>query len=189
MHPMRPLAQSEKTLFLILCGAVFIGLNMLGLRSLLQARTKVQQAMIAAKTELASDHNWLNLATTLQPAMNWVASHPMPEMQSDEASARLLKLEQNEAEKAGLKVMEENLLPTQDIPDGSSVGVSVKLSGPFAGVVRYLFALQTPTEWRSLDKLALRSDAQPPNVVAELELRQYFHPAAASTNSTHPAIP
>ena len=103
---MRPLAQSEKTLFLILCGAVFIALNMLGLRAFLQARTKVQQAIVVAKTELATDHSWIDLAASLQPAMHWVINHPMPEMQTDEASARLLKIEQGEAEKAGLKVME-----------------------------------------------------------------------------------
>lgn len=173
---MRQLAPSEKILFLLLCGAVFIALNLLGFRAFLQARIKVQQAIVAAKSELASDQNWLELAKTLHPAMSWIKDHPLPTMQPDDASAKLLKLEQDEAEKAGLKVMEENLLPPQDIPQGSSAGVGVKLSGPFEGVVRFLFAMQTPTAWRAIDKLTLRSDTEPPNVIADLELRQYFHP-------------
>ncbi len=167
---------NEKTLFLILCGAVFLALNLLGVRAFLQARAHLQQSIVAAKTELASDRNWLDLAETLHPAMSWIAAHPFPTTPPDEASAALLKLEQSEAEKAGLKVMEENLLPPQDIPKGSSVGVGVKLSGPFEGVVRFLFALQGPTAWRSIDKLTLHSDTEPPNVIADLELRQYFHP-------------
>jgi hypothetical protein len=184
---MRQLAPSEKNLFLILCGALFIGLNLLGFRSFLQAHTKVQQDIVTTKTELASDKNWLVVAETLHPAMNWISAHPMPQLLPDDASARLLKLEQNEAEKAGLKVQEENLLPSQDIPQGSSVGLGVKLSGPFQGMVRFLFALQTPSAWRSIDKLTLRSDTEPPNVIADLELRQYFRPNAAPDASPQPA--
>ena len=186
---MKPLASSEKTLFLILCGAIFIALNMLGFRAFLQARTKVQQAIVNSKTELASDHSWLDIAKSLHPAMDWIHTHPMPQMLADDASAQLLRLEQGEAEKAGLKVVEENLLPSQAIPQGSSVGVAVKLSGPFEGVVRFLFAMQTPTAWRALDKLTLRSDAQPPNVIADLELRQYFQPGAAPNSTPPPAAP
>jgi len=179
----------EKTLFLILCGAVFLALNLLGFRAFLQARARIQQSIAAAKTELASSRTWLDLAETLHPAMSWIAAHPFPKMQPDDASAGLLKLEQGEAEKAGLKVMEENLLPPQDIPQGSSVGVGVKLSGPFEGVVRFLFALQTPSAWRSIDKLTLRSDTEPPNVIADLELRQYFHPEAAPEPTPEPSSP
>ena len=186
---MRQLAPSEKILFLILCGAVFLAMNLLGLRAFLQARTKVQQAIASAKTELVSDRSWLDVSETLHPALSWINAHPFPRMEPDDASAQLLKLEQGEAEKAGLKVLEENLLPPQDIPQGSSVGVGVKLSGPFAGVVRFLFALQTPTAWRAIEKLTLRSDTEPPNVIADLELRQYFHPGAAPDSTPEPAAP
>jgi hypothetical protein len=186
---MKPLAQNEKTLLLILCAAIFVALNMLGLRAFLQARSKLQQAIVAAKSELATDINWVNVAETLQPARSWIESHPMPQSQPDDASAALLKLEQSEAEKADLKVTEENLLPQRDIPNGSSVGVAVKLSGPFAGIVRFLYAMQTPTAWRTIDKLTLRSDAQPPNVIADIELRQYFHPGAPPSAQTQTSPP
>ena len=63
---------------------------------------------------------------------------------------------------------------------GPTVAVSVKLTGPFEGVVRMLFALQSPTAWRTIEKLALKSDAQPPNVVADLELHQYFLPSTSA---------
>jgi hypothetical protein len=104
----------------------------------------------------------------------------MTQMAPEEASAQLLKTEREEAEKAGLKVVEENLLPSQDGEQGGTVSVAAKLSGPFQGVVKMLFALQTPTEWRSVQKLTLQSDDQPPNVIAELELRQYFRPTTVS---------
>jgi hypothetical protein len=186
---MRPLAPSEKTLFLILCGGVFLSLNMLGVRSFLQACRNVQQAILTAQSELATDQNWLLVGDTLHPAMIWMNAHPMPQMANDDdANALLLKTERDAAEKAGLKVTEENLLPSQTVAQASSVAVSAKLAGPFEGVVHMLFALQSPTAWRSVDKLILKSDAQPPNVVAELELRQYFHqgPASAPPSNSLP---
>jgi hypothetical protein len=177
---MKKLASSEKILFAILCGAVFVALNLLGLRAFLQARTKVQLSIAAAKTELASDRNWLDIADSLHPGLSWITAHPFPEMPPDDASAKLLEFEQGEAEKAGLKVQEENLLPPQDVPQGTSVGVGVKLTGPFEKIVRFLYTLQSPTAWRSIDKLTLRSDTEPPNVIADLEIRQYFHPGTAA---------
>ena len=186
---MRPLAQSEKTLFLILCGVLFIALNLLGLRAFLQARSRELQAIVAARNDLAADRSLLEVGAALRPAMKWIESHPMPQLAPEEASARLLKSQREEAERAGLKVTEENLLPSQDVEQGSTVAVAAKLSGPFDGVVRFLFALQTPTEWRSVEKLTLRSDAQPPNVVADLELRQYFQPKAPGIPPQEPTAP
>jgi len=183
---MRPLAPSEKTLLLIFCGALFLALNLFGIHAFLQARSSVLLSIAAAKTELASDKSWLDLADTLHPAVAWLNAHPMPQFATDDASATLLKAERDEAAKAGLKVTEENLLPSQEMPLGSTVAVAAKLSGPFEGIVKMLFALQNPTAWRSVEKLTLRSDAQPPNVIADLELRQYFRSSSAAATPPPP---
>lgn len=180
---MRPLASSEKTLFFILCGAVFVALNLLGLRAFMQARAGVQRAIVAAKSEIMADHTWLELGKSLRPAVAWMDSHPMPQMEPDAASAGLLKFEREEAEKAGLKVIEENLLPSQSTAQGSGVAVAVKLNGSFAGLVKMLFAVQTPTAWRTIDKISIKSDAQPPNVIADLEVCQHFN----ALNPVNPA--
>ena len=175
---MRTLAPSEKRLLLILCGALFLALNMLGLRAFLQTRTKLRQGIIASHSELSEDRNWVSLADTLLPADRWISAHPMPALAPDQASAALLKSEREEAEKAGLKIDEENLLPPQGNPYGSSVSVSAKFSGPFQSMVKFLFSIQSPDAWRRVEKLTLRSDAQPPNVLAEIELRQDFQTAS-----------
>jgi hypothetical protein len=186
---MRPLAPSEKTLLLIFCGALFIALNLFGLRAFLQERNAVRLSMESARTELASDKSWVDLAESLQPAVAWINAHPLAQSAPDDASADLLKEERDEAAKAGLKVTEENLLPPQNTPLGSTVAVDAKFSGPFEGIVRMLFALQTPTAWRSVDKLTLQSDTQPPNVIANLVLRQYFRSSTPIPSSSPPAAP
>lgn len=177
---MRPLASSEKTLFLLLCGAVFVALNLLGIRAFMQSKAGIQKSITATKSEILADRTWLELGASLRPAVDWMDSHSLPQMEPDAASAELLKAERDEAEKAGLKVIEENLLPPQTSPQGSGVAVSVKLNGSFSGLVKMLFALQTPTVWRTIDKITIKSDAQPPNVIAELEMCQHFN----AVNST-----
>jgi hypothetical protein len=179
---------SEKRLLLILCAAVFLALNLLAFRTFLNSRKRIAGEIAATKSTLAEDKGWLDVGEALRPAETWIKTHPMPAMPADEASATLLKTEREAAEKAGLKVTEENLLPGADGPLGSTVGVSVKLSGPFAGVVRFLHAIQGPSSWRVIQKLALRSDTQPPNVLADLEILQYFRvPATAAATTPAPS--
>ena len=186
---MRQLAPSEKKLLLILSGVVFFALNMLGLHAFFQARADLQRSIQSAKNQLASQQAWLVTEKALQPAEKWINSHPMQEMSTDDASAELLKTERNEAEKAGLKVTEENLTPPEETPQGKTVSLQAKFAGPFEGVVRMLFALQTPTAWRSIEKLVIKSDAQPPNVIVELELKQFFRSEGGSSGSAHSTAP
>jgi hypothetical protein len=174
----------EKTLLLILGVAIFAALNLLGLNLFLKGRATIKKQTAAARAELATDRSWIDLNDALQPADAWIESHAMRKQASEEASAELLKTEREEAEKAGLKIAEESLLPVQQTPYGSAAPVSVKLNGPFPGVVKLLFALQSPTAWRTIEKLSIKSDAQPPNVIADLEIRQYFQPASASEEAS-----
>jgi hypothetical protein len=173
---------SEKRLFLILCTAVFLALNLLCLRSFLNARKEVIRETAVAKNKLAEDKGWVQVGETLRAADTWITAHPMPQLPPDDANAQLLKSERDEAEKAGMKIAEENLLTTQEGRYGSTAGVSIKLGGPFSGIVRLLYALQAPGSWRTVEKLTLRSDAQPPNVIADLEIRQHFLPGTASAS-------
>lgn len=185
---MRSLAPSEKRLLLILSAAVFLAANMIGLRALVQSRAKIRVSIASAKASLAEEKGWVSLAETFVPAERWISSHPMPEFSPNDANAELLRHEREAAEGAGLKVLEETLAPTGTASQASAAGVTLKLSGPFAGVVRFLFAMQAPDAWRIVDKMTLRSDAEPPNVVAELEIRQLFRTSgnASGSSSSHP---
>ena len=186
---MRPLAPSERNLFLILCVAIFLAVNMLGLHSFLQAKAGLERSIQTAKSQLVSEQAWLERAAILHPAEAWINSHPMQELSPDSASADLLKMERAEAEKAGLKIVEENLLTPEIGPQGNTVSLAAKLSGPFEGVVRLLFALQSPSAWRAVEKLAIHSDAQPPNVILDLEFKQYFKSSSVSPPQNPPGAP
>lgn len=174
---MRQLAPSEKTLFLVLCGAVFLALNLLSFKIFLNLHQRLESKITAMQTKMVEAKNIIAVGETLQPASDWISSHPLPHWNDDQASAQLLKTERSEAEKCGLKIIEENLLPPRTSNNADSVSVQIKLSGPFDGLVKFLFALQNPTAWRTISKFVIKSDTEPTKVIVELELLQFFKTA------------
>lgn len=177
---MRKLAPSEKTLFFVLCGAVFLALNLLSLKLFLNIHQNLQSKITAVKTQIAEGRAIITMAEALQPATEWINKHPLPLWNNDQASAELLKCERNEAEKNGLKIIEENLLPPHASPYAESVSVQAKISGSFEGLVKFLFALQNPTAWRAINKFTIKSDSEPTKVVIDLEIKQYFKMTSSS---------
>lgn len=171
---MRKLAPNEKTLFLILCCAVFFALNLLSLKMFLTKRQQLQLEIEKAKSTLQEGRMTIELADLLQPAKDWIHQHPLPSWTPDQASSELLKCERDEAEKNNLKIVEENLLPPHNSSNADSVSVQIKVNGPFEGLVKFLFAIQSPTAWRSVDKFIIKSDSEPTKVIMELELKQFF---------------
>jgi hypothetical protein len=110
--------------------------------------------------------------------------HPSPFKKTDAANTDLLNTVRTLAEKSGLKIAEETLLPGEEA-DGSRVALlQSKITGPFSGVATFLFELQNPTAWRSVEKMIIRSDNEPPNVIVEMEIRQYFRTSESATKES-----
>ena len=60
---MRTLASNEKHLLLLLCGALLIAVNLVGLRSFLKAKEGLRKAMIAATSDVTVSYTHLTLPT------------------------------------------------------------------------------------------------------------------------------
>lgn len=177
---MRQLAPSEKTLFFVLCGAVFLAINLLTFRLYVNLNHEFQSKISNLQNQIGEGRAITMMAETIQPATQWIHQHPLPVYTNEQASAELLKYERNEAEQAGLKIIEENLLPSHFSPYSSSVSVQVKISGSFDGLVKFLFNLQNPTAWRAINKFVIKSDSEPTKIIIDLEIKQYFQKSTAS---------
>ncbi len=88
---MRKLAPSEKTLFLVLCGAVFLAVNLISLKVFLNINEQLQSKISTLRNQLAEGRAIIMTAETLQPAIAWMHEHPLPIWNNDKASAELLK--------------------------------------------------------------------------------------------------
>jgi len=180
---MRKLAKSETRLLLIFAAALFVAVNLFAVRAWHTHRLAVVSAVSKARSELAASHSWMVAAESLEAAREWIKQHPSPVEKPDAANTELLKNVRAMAEKSGLKIVEETLLPGEEGGDIRAAVLQTKITGPFSGVAAFLFELQNPTSWRAVEKLMIRSDNEPPNVIVDLEIHQYFRTPESDTNA------
>ena len=172
---MRKLATNELRLLAIFGAAVFLALNIFIVSTWTQQHKATLTRIASAHSELAEGQALIEGAQAIQSSREWINANPPPEKTAYQASTDLLQFVRSSAEADGLKVLEENLLPAVEAATGSAAALDFKLAGPFPGVAKFLFALQNPTAWRSVDKLIVRSDTEPPNVLVDMKIRQYYH--------------
>jgi len=183
---MRKLATNELRLLALFSAAVFLALNLFAAKAWLRHRGDLIGQIAAARGEEAEARSWIGGAEAIRSARAWLETHPPPENTADQSSTRLLQIVRAAAEENGLKVIEENLLPAAELATGHAAALEFKLSGPFPGVAKFLFALQSPAAWRAVDKMIVRSDAEPPNVLADMKIRQYYRPPAPVPTAPNP---
>jgi hypothetical protein len=171
---MRSLAKNEQRLLILFGAAVFLALNLLAIRLWIQNRGNLMSQITKTQSSISTGESWINAAEALHPAREWIEKNPTPTGSGDQASTNLLNTLRSLAEKSNLKLPEETLLPPETSPAGESAVLQVKLTGPFSGVASLLFELQNPSAWRSVDKMMIRSDSEPPNVIVDLVVRQYY---------------
>ncbi|MFZ4587510.1 MAG: hypothetical protein ACOYNG_00830 [Terrimicrobiaceae bacterium] len=180
---MRKLAKNETRLLILFAAAVFVALNLFAVRAWLTQRGALDAAIASAKSRLAMAEGLVTAASALEDAEGWIKQNPPPEFSPEAASTDLLNTVRALAEKNTLKIAEETLLPSDE---ADTAVLQTKINGPFNGVAEFLFALQSPTDWRSIKKMAIRSDSEPPNVVVDMEIRQHYRAAASGAEPPNP---
>lgn len=179
---MRKLAKSEGRLLVVFATAVFLALNLIAMRGWLNYRRGVMASISQTRSAIDSARGWSLAAEALQPAREWTEQNPAPVTTDEAANTNLLNTVRALAEKSNLKMVEETLLPGE----GNAALLQAKISGPFSGVAAFLFELQNPTAWRAVDKMGLRSDSEPPNVVVDMEIRQHYRLQAPASPPANP---
>lgn len=168
---MRNLASNERRLLVVFLAAVFIAGNLFVVRFWLDKRRETARNIASDRAKLSEYTSLSSAAELIGPASEWIALNPPPVLSSDEANTKLLGEVRSSAESAGLTIVEESLMPVEE---GSAAVLQTKVGGPFAGFAAFLFGLQSPVAWRAIDRIAIRSDKEPPNVIAEIVVRQYY---------------
>jgi len=183
---MRRLTTNELRLAVLFGAAIFIALNLLAARVWMQKRGDVLRQTSASQASLQESQGWIEGAAAIGSARDWISANPPPTDTAEQASTSLLQVVRTAAEETGLKVIEENLLPAPGVDAGTATALQTKVSGPVPGVTKFLFALQSPTSWRSITRMIIQSEAEPPNVVVDMEIRQYYRAAASVAPASGP---
>lgn len=171
---MRSLSRNEQRLLIFFGAAVFVALNLFAVRAWMQHRSALVAKITQTRSAISTSQSWTSAAGALESARQWIEQNPAPAYTGEQASTDLLNTVRALAEKSGLKLVEESLLPNESGPASDSAILQAKITGPFSGVAGFLFDLQSPTAWRAVDKMAIRSDNEPPNVIVDMVVRQYY---------------
>jgi hypothetical protein len=171
---MRAPTPSEKRLLILFLSAAFLALNAGGFRLWQNAVRAQTRAIAAAKASVMDARAWITAAEAIGESARNLP--PLPAMEPNEAPSELLQAARNAAGSAGLTITGESLAgEPEDIAERAAI-LRIKLSGPWNGLVNFLFDLQKPDAWCSVEQAVIKADTTPQNVLAELELRQYFEP-------------
>lgn len=171
---MRKLVTNEIRLLVLFSTAIFLALNLFAARAWMQYRSKILADIAATNTSITTGKAAIEGAEAVSAAKEWIKSNPPPACTAGQASNNLLMAIRAAAEEGGLKILQEEILPAPNVTAGSAVALQIKISGPFSGVAKFFFALQDPKAWRSVAKMVVRSESEPPNVMVDMELRQYY---------------
>lgn len=171
---MRAPTPSEKRLLILFLGAAFFALNAGGCRIWQNAVRNQTRDIAAAMASVNDARAWIATAEAIGESARELP--PLPVMEINDAPSELLQAARNAAGSSGLTIAEESLAgEPEDLAERAAI-LRVKLSGPWSGLVDFLFEIQRPDAWRSVEQAVIKADATPQNVLAELELRQYFQP-------------
>lgn len=177
---MRAPTPTERRLLLLLLAALFLAVNIVALRAWRDASAAQRAALARAEAETRENQAWLLAAEAIPQNLRQPGTPP-PLLEKD-ASSQLLALVRSTAQQFGLTILEESLPPAPEgLPERASCA-RIKLSGPFSGMVKMLFELQKPGQWRAVENLILKADTTPQNVLAEMEVRQYYFLAPPGAN-------
>lgn len=173
---MRPLQNNEKRL------AALFGLLLIGYAhwwgygewQMAERRNKLREIDLIAEKNVAGilmekQGLWnerLKFLTEKQPT----AKEP------DLASADLIDTIQKSAETHQLKITDIALQPTQSLPHAFQTSATVKLTGKFENIVQWLYQLQAPENFTTLVRSSIKSDPNPPQVLAEFEIARWYKP-------------
>lgn len=175
---MRPPTATERKLLAFLLAAVFVAINLAALRFWTLAARRQQAVKSATASKILEGQSWVLAAESIEGSGEVMASPPASEEKN--ASSSLLALARAKAGEFGLSVIEEALPPAPpDLPEPAAI-LKLKVNGPFAGLARFLYAIQEPGQWRSVDQLIVKADPKPQNVLAEMEIRQYYSQQAGA---------
>lgn len=169
---MRTLTPTERRLLGVFLLAAFLALNAGGVRLWRQVVAGQNRAIAAGEQRLAEGASWVAASEAIGEVGRQLP--PLPRFAEKNASSALLGLLRRTAGASGVTILEETLSETPEgLPTGA-VAVRLRLSGSFAGCVRFLYEIQQHEAWRSIEQAVIKADATPQNVLAEMEIRQYF---------------
>jgi hypothetical protein len=172
---MRTLTHHEKKLTFFLVAAVAAGVHLVALKLVIDFDRGNRRGLAQVSEELLEAQGWIEQRDLWSPRAEWLAKNFRPAPAENPAPA-LQKAAQSAAQTAGLKIDEQTLRPPRTGSWTLLYANKMRLSGSLEQFLKWLVAVYRPGEGIAVTSLALKIGPEPPKMVGEAEVGQFFKP-------------
>jgi len=174
---MRVLTAKERKLLYLLLGAIFVLLNVVGLRAFLNRQQALEANIAQLSTQLAEHRGILADRTYWEERRVWLeANQPSDDVGTVEDDTKFTQFIETSAKNSGLEYTRRGGGPLP--PRGSIAEVydASTVKGPMEAVVKWLSDLQKPKDFRVIKQLRIKS-GEPPEIVCDVEVARWYRPS------------
>lgn len=172
---MRTLTAHEKKLIVFLVAAVAAGLHLIFLKIALDLDRGNRRHLSQVQDELTEARGWIEQREIWTPRAEWLTANFRP-VPSENPAPALQKAAQGSALAAGLKIDEQNLRPPRNGTWTVLYANKMRLSGSLDQFLKWLLAVYDPKQGIAVTALNLKIGPEPPKMVGEAEVGQFFKP-------------
>jgi len=171
----KTLTRHEKKLTLMLAGAVGLGLHLILLKFALEFDRANRRQCAVVEEELTEARFWMEQRGDWQARTDWLEKsfRPVP---SENPAPALQKMLQSTAAAAGLKVEEQKPPVPKTQARFVQYANRMRMSGSLSQFLEWLVAVYRPEEGIAVTSLNLKIGPEPPKMVGEVVVGQYFRP-------------
>ncbi len=175
---MRTLTPKETKLLVALVATLFLLLNIVGLRVFLDRQSSLRASIKNLREQveinravLAEKEYWAARAAWLE------ANQPTDDTTTTEDDGKFYEFVETSAKKHGLQYTRKAANPLPQTGSYVEIYDSSQVKGKMESMVKWFNELQQPKAFRAIKQLSVKSDAEPPNVIAEIEVARWYRPA------------
>ena len=173
---MRALTAKERKLLYLLLGAIFVLLNVVGLRAFLNRQQALEANIAQLSTQLAEHRGILADRAYWEERRVWLeANQPSDDVGTVEDDTKFTQFIETSAKNSGLEYTRRGGGPLP--PRGSIAEVydASTVKGPMEAVVKWLSELQNPKDFRVIKQLRIKS-GEPPQIACDVEVARWYRP-------------
>jgi len=114
----------------------------------------------------------------------WLNAHQPPLVSELEADEQLKETVKKKAAEAGVQVLGNQLQPPVKGPYYEQHGVTLTVTGDLKAVMRWVYSLQSPTEFRVVPSIKITPDKKDPSkVVCAIQFWKWYSPDSTKNAS------
>ncbi len=172
---MRTLTGHEKKLTLLLGGAVAVGLHLILLKFALEMDRSHRRQLVQTEEELGEARFWIEQKAEWQAKADWLEKN-FKAVPVENPAPALQKILQMAAASAGLKVEEQKPPVPKEEARFVLYANKMKMSGSLSQFLDWLVAVYRPEQGIAVTSLNLKIGTEPPKMVGEVGVGQFFRP-------------